>query len=183
MREALVEANLHRHSRRMRRGETRQRALVSGLTGPKKQKRGVHGGQLLRPADDEVQSLLRDKTRHHSNDRTTERVVSHRQSEAGEQRALALTLAAEIARIEMGRQKRIGRRIPEIRVNSVQDAQVAPAESAKNAVHTGSRLLCPRLFGIRGTDRRDVIRTGESRFEKTELAPELSRIHCEDRPR
>src|SRR4051812_29572817 len=74
----------------------------------------------------------------------------------------------------MRRQIPVGRRIPGLRVDAVQDSDIAIAFRGEHPVEPCTKGRRQRFFGIGRTDGRREVAETDSGLQEAELAPELS---------
>src|SRR6185369_9191343 len=87
--------------------------------------------------------------------------------------------AVEMLRVVRRRQERVRLRIPEVRVDAVQDADEIGAPASKDAIESEPGLGRLDLAGIRPADRRDHARVDDAAFEQADAPPELQAIDRE----
>ena len=112
------------------------------------------GGRL----GEQVEALLRIEPADHGQQRAVAL-----EPELGRQCRAANLLAVQVGRRVARRDLAVGGRIPELAVDAVDDAQIAPAERAQRVVDAGAIGRFERLPGVRRRDGVDQVR-GQDAF-------------------
>ncbi len=172
----LVEADVHRHAQRLRRGELQQRLLEQAVAAAQHHQLQRRLPQLLGEAEHEIHAFLLGQPAHHGEQR---HVGFPRQSGAGLQRALAGRLALGVRGIVGARQGRVARRVPHRGVDAVEDAGERAAPTGEQALQAHAQRLALDLLGVGRAHGRDGVGVIQARFEKGQLTVILDAV---DRP-
>ena len=137
MLERVVESRLDDDAVRRAVGDRLERFLIARLARAEKRELRVER-EVGRIAEDEIEPLLRDEARAHRDDR---HLVGRPKSHLALQRLAALDLAGERVDGIVAREKRIRRRIPQLLIDSVGDADEPIAQRHEHAVEAESAGL------------------------------------------
>src|SRR5439155_26501662 len=113
--------------------------------------------------------FLRDEARGEREDRRLPAAESHRALK----RETAALLAGQVLRRVAARDDRIARRIPDLLIDSVDDADESIAQRDEHAVESEAALLRTQLVRVGRTHRDDEIREHETALEQVHPSPPL----------
>ena len=130
---------------------------------PRTQIRAPSSSRSRRRCRQEVESLLRIEPADHREER-----AAGIQAKLGTQRRAAGILAREVCSGVSGRYPGVRRRVPELRIDAVDDPEVAVAQGAQRVVHAGSELGRQRLARETGRHGVDHVRGEDPLAQKVD---------------
>src|SRR5436190_406240 len=148
--ELLREVELHRDATRRALGELGERQLEARVAVAKEDVLRIEG-EVAWIAEDEVEPLLGDEPRGECEDRRLPPAQPHRTLE---REAVAL-LAAQVFRRIPTRDDRVARGIPDLLIDSVDDADETVAQRDEHAVQPEAALLRTQLVRMCRAHRHD----------------------------
>ena len=168
MLELVREVELHRDAARRTLGELHERGFVVVVAVAEEDVLGVER-EIARVAEDEVEAFLRHEARGERKDRGLP-AAEPRCALEGD--AAALLPRESVGRIAT-RNEGVGCRIPDILIDSVDDADEAVAHGDEHAVEPEAALLGAKFVGVRGAHRNDEVGVDQSTLEQVHSAMPL----------